>query len=342
MSEAVLLAGKRGSGKSLGAVDLARKYLQRGCPVATNLNLYLEKLLPAYCQTRAYRLPDHPTAGDLQQLPLGNPHLEWRDGENDPVMLPGFRESDNGLLLLDEVATFLNSREWQGNGRQEVINWLVQSRKYGWDLCFIAQHANLIDKQVRESLIEIQGTVRRMDKIAVPLLSPLWKYFTGDQLHFPKIHYVALLYGFNQGAPIADRWFWRGTDLYEAYDTLQRISPVTGQQGLSTMLSAYDLKGRYMKKWDLRRQMAAGGLVIGFLLGFGGGFGSGWYRYKDGPADIQPIVQVDDGVMVRGVIGGDVTRLLLSDGRTVVAEGFKADGASIKYKSGGRWYAEVK
>lgn len=342
MSESILLQGKRGSGKSLGAVDLARKYLERGCPVATNLNLYVEKLVPAYCQTRWYRVSDHPTASDLEQLPLGNPGLEWREGETDPVMLLGFKEGQNGLLLLDEVATFLNSREWNGTGRQDLINWLVQSRKYGWDLCFIAQHSNLLDKQIRESLIEIQGTVRRMDKIAVPLLSPLWKYFTGSALYFPKIHYVALLYGFGQGAPVADRLFFRGVDLYEAYDTLQRISPVTGQQGPSTMLSAWELKGRHMKKWDLRRQMAAGGLVIGCLIGFAGGFGAGWKKFKDVPAQPVAVMSSGEEVKVRGIIGGDVTRLILTNGQTVVAEGVRNNAGGVQYNSGGKWYAELK
>jgi hypothetical protein len=350
MSEAVLLAGKRGSGKSLGAVDLARKYLMRGCPVATNLNLYLDKLVPAWCKTEAYRLPDYPTASDLAELPLGNPGLEWRGerGESDPVMISGFREENNGLLLLDEVATFLNSREWNHNGRQEVISWFVQSRKYGWDLCFIAQHANMLDKQIRESLIDVQGTVKRMDRIAIPFLSPIWKYFTGSPLCFPKIHYVVLFYGFAQGAPVADRWFFRGAELYAAYDTLQRISPLTGQVALSTMLSAYELKGCRMKKWDLRRQMAAGGLVIGCLIGFMGGFGASWYRFKDRhevevqSAVVAPPVAAGEEVRVKGIVGGEVTRLVLTDGRTVISDGFRLDGSRMLYRSGERWYARVE
>jgi hypothetical protein len=347
MSESVLLAGKRGSGKSLGAVDLARKYLERDCPVATNLNLYLEHLVPAYCRTHAYRLPDYPAAHDLVALSLGNRFLEWREGETDPMMLPGFREDANGLLLLDEVATFLNSREWNSSGRQDLVSWLVQSRKYGWDLCFIAQHGNMLDKQIRESLIEIQGTVRRLDKMAVPFLSFIWKYFTGDQLRFPKIHYVSLLYGFHQGAPVADRWYWRGTDLYKAYDTLQRINPVTGQQGMSTMLSAYELKGRYMKKWDLKRQMAAGGLVIGCLIGFAGGVGASWYRFNNRPVPAPavaaaPSVPPGDEVKIRGVIGADVTRLLLTDGTTVVADGFRPSPSGVQYSSKGKWYEKLK
>lgn len=341
MSESVLLAGKRGSGKSLGAVQLAGKYLASGRIVATNLNLFVEHLVPAYCKTRWIRLPDHPTAEDCKLMPLGNPYLKWEEGKSDPVMLPGYQEKANGLLLLDEVATFLNSREWNGGGRQDFISFLAQSRKYGWDLCFLAQHWNMVDKQIREALIEIQGTVRRMDKMAVPLLSPLWKYFTGEPLTFPKIHFVFLRYGFAQGAPVSDRWFWRGHDLYKAYDTLQKICGISGQQGVSMMFSAWDLKGRKMKKWDLRRQMAAGGLVIGLLLGMAGGYGAHWYKVKSMPEEVAE-QKTGDEVKVRGVIGGAVTRLVLSDGRTVTAEEVKATATGVRYKSGSKWYDEVK
>jgi len=323
MSEAVLLAGKRGSGKSLGALSMIARYLESGRTVATNLNVFVEHLVPAYCATRFYRIPDHPSADDLKNLDLGNP---------EPT-----NEKNNGLLVLDEAATFLNSREWNGNGRQDVISWLVQSRKYGWDLLLIAQHGNLIDKQIRDALIEIQGTVRRLDKMQVPLVSPLYKYFTNKPLHFPKIHFVALRYGFAVDAPVADRWFWRGGELYQGYDTLQKISPLTGQTGTACMLSAYDVKGRHMSKWDLRRQMAAGGLVIGCLLGFVGGY----LAAKLKPAAVEVVAEaVDSAVKVKAkatdIDGREV--VLLTDGRSAVPSRMKADAKGQRYLIGNTWY----
>jgi hypothetical protein len=339
MSEAVLVAGKRGSGKTLGALSMIRRYVEEGRVVATNLDIYIEHLAPSWNRVHCYRLPDFPTADDLKELPPGNP---------DPV-----QEGNNGLLVLDEAATFLNSREWKGESRQDLISWLVQSRKYGWDLLLIAQHVNLIDKQVREALIEIQGTVRRMDKIQVPFFSSIWKYFTARPLHFPKIHYVALRYGFLPSAPIADRWFWRGGDLYKAYDTLQRISRVTGQQGTSVMLSAWDMKGRHMEKWDLRRQMAAGGLVMGMLVGFAGGFGVAWHRFRarlEVPATtvasaVPRAPEPKETAKVRGVVGSKTVYLVLTDGRVVQSDGFRLDGSmgvGKQYRSGGRWYELVE
>ncbi len=328
MSEAVLLAGKRGSGKSIGAIGMAARYLAEGRIVATNLNLRVEHLVPSYCATRWYRIPDWPSADDLHGLPLGNP---------DPT-----DEKNNGLLILDECATFLNSRQWQGNGRQEVINWLVQSRKYGWDLLLIAQHGNLIDKSVRESLIELQGTMRRMDKMQVPVLSPLYKYFTGKPLHFPRIHFVSLRYGFAAEAPVADRWFFRGVELYKGYDTLQKIrdqsKEVDGIHGLASMLSAWDLKGRYMSKWNIRRQMAAGGLVLGVLFGGVGGYLV--RHFKPLPGEVQVVESVDPSVKVRGVIhdAHDRVVLLLSDGRQVVPSSSKTDLKGTRYLVGSTWF----
>lgn len=338
MSESIFLAGKRGSGKSLTAAWMAAKCIGSGRAVATNLNLYVEHLVPAWCETRFYRVPDFPTAVDLHALPLGNRFLKWVEGESDPVMLPGYRESANGLLILDEIGTFLNSREWQGNGRQEVINWLLQSRKYGWDMVMLAQHANLADKQIRDSLIETQGTLRRLDKIKVPVLSSIYKYFTGETLHFPRMHFASLRYGFAQGAPAADSLFFRGTEFYKGYDTLQRISSQTGQQGLSTMLSAYDMKGRYMNKWDLRRQMAAGGLVMGLLIGAVGGYAASFYKpsaAKEAAADV-----VETSAKVRGSVRDDTGReiVLLSDGRSGPAVQVKADKSGVRYLVGGKWY----
>lgn len=336
MSDGVLIAGKRGSGKTLGALSMMRKYLVSGRTIATNLNLFVENLVPAYVQTRFYRLADHPTSNDLEILPLGNPYL-FRDESGEVQMRPGFTEKKNGLLVLDEVSTFLNSRDWQGTDRHKVLAWLVQSRKFGWDLLLITQHANQIDKQVREALIELQGTVRRMDRIQVPLLSMIWKYFTNEPLHFPRIHFLALRYGFDAHAPVADRWFWRGNDDYKAYDTLQKISPITGQQGISTMLSAYDMKGKRMNKWDLRRQMAAGGLVIGFMLGFGGGWYGGRVQLPEQEKEI-----IEEAVTVKGVIeGGGVLSVVLSDGRTEIVSSFKADKNGKRYRVGEKWYKGI-
>jgi hypothetical protein len=44
MVQAILLSGKRGAGKSISAVRLMDSYLSRGCTVATNMDVFPEKL----------------------------------------------------------------------------------------------------------------------------------------------------------------------------------------------------------------------------------------------------------------------------------------------------------
>lgn len=338
MSDAVLIAGKRGSGKGLAAMHLISMALGDGRVVATNINLFVEHLVPAYNETPWYRIPDFPSAADLSALPLGNPNIQWQPGEADPVLMPGFKESENGLLALDEAGNFLASRQWSGEERQKLINWLSQSRKYGWDLLFLSQHVGMIDKQVRDALIEIQGTVRRLDKIAVPLLSPIWKHFTGRTLFFPRLHMVPLKYGFGADAPLSERFLYRGIGFYQAYNTLQKIHPDTGQQGSSWMFSAYDVKGRYMAKWDLRRQMAAGGLVFGLLIGFGGGYAAAKFKPVTEAAAVE---SVDPAIRVRGVVndGSGGNLVLLSDGRTQLSASMKVDARGTRYLVGSTWYA---
>ncbi|NOT98683.1 MAG: hypothetical protein HOO97_06270, partial [Sideroxydans sp.] len=148
MTDATLLTGKRGTGKSLNAVKTIQQYLQQGRVVATNLDLFVEHLLPSNSRTICYRLPDVPVSEVLNHpfFPLGNPN---------PI-----DESRNGLLVLDECAGFLNSRDWKDKDRTALIAFLAQSRKFGWDLILIAQGPSMIDKQIRTELCDMHGVCR--------------------------------------------------------------------------------------------------------------------------------------------------------------------------------------
>ncbi len=43
------------------------------------------------------------------------------------------------LVVLDECGTWLNTREWQDKSRQNLIDWMLHSRKKGWDIILIVQ-----------------------------------------------------------------------------------------------------------------------------------------------------------------------------------------------------------
>jgi hypothetical protein len=317
MAEAILLTGKRGEGKSITAARMMADYIRAGRVVATNMDINMENMARPWSKLVCYRLPDNPTIEALNALPLGNPN---------PV-----NESRNGLLVLDEVGTFLNSRDWQAKERPAVISWLLHSRKSGWDLVLIAQHPRLVDAQIRDALCEVFAISRRADKLPVPLLGSVWKLITGRQLRLPRAHVVSFRYGFVPGSPRLDLWWFSGRQYQNCYDSLQRISSF-GQTGLSCYLPAYHLKGRYMSSVQMIRGAAFAALVLGFLLGII----SGWLYWRDAVLEA-----VSDSVVVGSVVSGNEFLVLLDDGRLVSSRSARLFKGRKQYNIGGVWHDEV-
>jgi hypothetical protein len=206
-----LVTGVRRAGKSLVCVGKMRDYIERGCAVATNLDLNLSKLVKAPPTAPVIRMPDRPTAADFHDLPL----LDLKDGS----------DTHNGLLVLDECAVWLNARDWSGGDRSAIIDWLLHSGKLGWDLMFIVQHESLVDKQARLTLFDYTVKCKRMDRIKVPgigrvlhLLS--FGLYSGN---LPQIHFATVFYGNGPNAVYTESWFYRGKELYGAYNTRQII-----------------------------------------------------------------------------------------------------------------------
>lgn len=344
MTDGTLLAGKRGAGKSLIAVSRMREYMWANRMVATNLNIRVEHLVPARNRVRPYRLPDWPSIDDLMALPLGNPGFTWKDGEKYPVTRADypFTEDENGLLVLDELATFLNSRSWQEKDRQALIDWLLHSRKYGWDLLFIAQHVSLVDKQVRDSLFDLYATTRRLDKVQVPVIGRI-AALMGFKLRLPKWHVAHVRYGMQPGAPLSESFWVRGRDLYRAYDTTQIINPKSGVRSGEGFqyLSAWDLRGRYMGWWEMNRKAIVLFVCLGVLLG---GAGDRLFFGRADSAHTAASTQASEDKFAAGVSGmgfyrdGQLHRVVLSDGRTVVAEVFRETPGGWQAKVGDLWY----
>jgi len=228
-----LITGKKGNGKSIYAVGVIRDALAAGKRVATNLDIRLEKLGNPYSTKTIIRLPDTPTVEDMNALGRGQ---------------EGVPEDDNGIIVLDEVSKFFNSRQWGDKTRAPLLDWLVHSRKLGWDVYMIAQGQAQIDKQLRESLLEYWVTVKRIDKWPIPIVTPLISALTGYDLRMPKYHFGTIRHGFDRDALVIERKWYKGKDLYAAYDTqqifLDRDHPMAC--GLHSVLSANHTTGRYM------------------------------------------------------------------------------------------------
>lgn len=225
-----IVYGKKGNGKSLVCVGRIKDALLAGKVVATNLNLNLEKLLPVGARNvRCFRLPDRPTIADLRLIGVGSESVD---------------ESTYGLVVLDECAAMLNARSFNDKGRKEMLDWFVHSRKLGWDSYFICQNPVQIDKQVRESLVELSVSCKRLDKVRVPFIGAISKNLLGHEIRAPKIHVATVRYGSGNEAMISDRWTYRGVALYEAYDTRQ-IFREDYSEGTFSYLSPWHIKGRF-------------------------------------------------------------------------------------------------
>jgi len=189
------VTGRLGSGKSLAAVGRIQEfYLFRGRPIALNLDLYLENMTP---KAATYtRLPDKPRRIDFDLL--GSAY----DGDYD--------ESKTGVVVLDECASYLNARTYQDPERAAVLDWFLHARKLGWDLYFLIQDVDSIDKQIRQALMEFKVLCKRLDRVSlIPFV----------RLPMPRVHVAVVKYV--DGNAIADRWWYRGTSLFQAYNTRQ-------------------------------------------------------------------------------------------------------------------------
>lgn len=250
-----VVTGKLGSGKTLASVGRLRDYLRRGRRVATNLDLNLDRLLPARSHATVTRLPDKPRVEDLRQL-----------GTGDDKSLDDYDEAGFGLLVLDELASWFNARAWSDKGRAEVIEWFLHARKYHWDILLIVQDLEAIDKQLRGALCEHLVICRRLDRLTVPLVGGLIKAFTGRRAALPKVHVASVWYGENTSAPKVDRWWYSGRELYAAYrtgqvfslDNLYTAAGAVDMRASYSLLSAWHLVGRYVERRSWRQVLSDG------------------------------------------------------------------------------------
>ena len=232
--------GKLGTGKTKFCVWMAQNALLAGRKVASNVDLACNVLTP-YKRSSYVRIPDKPNASDLLAIGHGNPD--------------SYNEDRNGILILDELGTWLNSRSFQDKERAPVIDWLIHARKYGWDVYLIVQDQNMIDKQVRESLIEFQCRCMSLGRIRIPVVGKILGMFKSTWGYLPKGHTVTARTGYGVNAIVAERWMFRGDNLHAAYDTRQ-IFTNNYPNGAHSVLPPWDWKPRPLPFEFVRRFLA--------------------------------------------------------------------------------------
>lgn len=319
-------------------------FLLAGLPVATNMDLYPENFLPPNSKATHVRLPDFPSSSDLWNIGMAS---SSRD------------ESTFGLVALDELAVFLNSREWQGKTRDQVIKYLRHVRKQHWHTLFITQDIESIDAQARRALIEHKVVCKRTDRLSIPFLGPVMRLI-GLKGRLPQVHMGVVRYGKQDYSPKVDTWWYRGNKLYNAYNTDQvftdeeeRDLPLTGYvldekgnrqdkiydaqvTGVFTVLSPWHLKGRYMtfyQRWAPAINAFAGVAIAVFVLG------SWFYHQPDKQTAVQVSAPAANYEEIKGLLdAGDHFIITTQSGIVLESWESRLDATGTYYKVGPTWY----
>lgn len=185
------VTGSLGGGKSLCAMSKIDEYLRKGRKIATNMNINLEYLCnPDNNYSRLIRVPDAPSVQDLKVIGMGSD-------------TPG--DGNHGLLVLDELGTWFNARDFADKSRKEVIKFCIHLRKRRWDVLFLVQDFTMVDKQMRGNITQFLVTCQASHDY--------WMFRP-----FPKFHIATIRL---KSKIKTGTWWYRSTDLYKAYDTEQ-------------------------------------------------------------------------------------------------------------------------
>jgi len=229
------VTGKKRSGKGLFCAGLIRDALRDGRKVATNMDIYPEHLVSPTNKNTLIRLPDCPTAEDMEHLGRG--------------YVGDYDDDKNGLIILDEASKFFNARQWGDKGRQPLLDWLIHSGKLGWDVYYQMQGLEQVDKQLRNTQVEYHVAVKRTDRWPIPGVTALFSVF-GFDVRFPRMHLGIIKHGVERDSLVVDRKWYKSKDIVRGYDTrqvfLDREHPMS--VGIHSVLSAWHVKGRYLPK----------------------------------------------------------------------------------------------
>ncbi|MDA3815158.1 MAG: hypothetical protein PF549_02215 [Patescibacteria group bacterium] len=192
-----LKTGAVGEGKSASCVGRALNHLRNGGVVATNFGLsdgwyksvarftFFDLFDKKARKKREYSLWSRwfriGSVDSINALSLQLPDLVAGPQKKRVKLFNKLnrkgRPESLGLLILDEGHIFFNSRTWKEN--MPMINFLSQSRKKGWDVLIIAHHPEMIDKQIRSGLINLEESTRNLAKVKpLPLIPFRFSWLT--------------------------------------------------------------------------------------------------------------------------------------------------------------------
>jgi hypothetical protein len=226
--------GKKGTGKSKHAVMTMRDYLSEGRRVATNIDIDLSVLFGKFSRHTYIRVPDKPSAFDLQSIGRGY------DGDD-------YRRRGAGALVLDELGIWFNTRDFTDKRRAESLAYLALCRKYRWDVYYLMQDVEQVDKQLRVSFIQYTCRHTALEDVRIPFVGWIISLLFGKRAgYLPEFYVWTTRQGTNPLGVKTDGGSFLGRDIERAYDT-EQIFGDDYPHGAHSVLSPWHVEGRYLK-----------------------------------------------------------------------------------------------
>lgn len=155
-----IVTGRMGDGKSYLGAEVMRDSLAEGAIVHTNLAINPEAFI------RQGYDSDH-------IVQLGEDISKWNG-----MLRPGIEGREN-VIIVDEGAILFNARDFTKakDEKTQVFQFMVMSRKLGFEVYFISQHEKNIDAQLRRMA---QGVIRCVKTARIKPLGFVFSALCGD------------------------------------------------------------------------------------------------------------------------------------------------------------------
>jgi zona occludens toxin len=233
-----LYSGVAGTGKSYHVAQVIYEKLRNGINIISNVDIDITKIPPKGNKP----LGQYIFVSNKQWL--SNSIRQYKKdyrGNLTPILEPctdkfssiqglkGFalnfhkRDSKGHIILhqtfmiFDECHKIWESRSWNRIDRLAWIDFLTQFRKWGYDCILISQSENMIDKQIRASVIEhkiIHRNVSRFKKLGKILALP----FGGNLFACVETDYTM---SSKSAAKIRSYFIFGSNKYFDIYDTTQ-------------------------------------------------------------------------------------------------------------------------
>lgn len=208
MSGVYFVLGKLGAGKGIYAAKQVQKYVNNDRRIVLNYDFDTA----VTNKNKAYPVTRIPDLVKVEHLDL---------------LGSGFNEDmQPGLLVLDECASWLNSRDFRAKGRLQLLDWFRHARKHGWTVLILVQDIDSLDKQLVNSLAEHTVELSRTDKLRIPVLSEIFdlirlvKKKKSDKSLLPHYCKAATYLGKSKlSRTLINTEMYKPQDFFGSYDT---------------------------------------------------------------------------------------------------------------------------